>query len=162
MSPVAAVASGERKLSLSFGIPDTLELALLLRCRHYLCKLHLQTVLKAAPPFPVKECGSLLCALAIPWLKIGPQRKSAFYVSFSSIFRLFSNVSRATDFSPCARGSREGLSAKQMPLSDPRQVEEMYPAMSNASPIGFQGKSDAAATLLLPFPSSLPPLIAVN
>lgn len=38
------------------------------------------------------------------------------------------------------------LSAKQMPLSDPRESggDSLYPAMSGA-PIGFQGKSDAAA-----------------
>lgn len=156
MSPVAAVASGERKLSLSFGIPDTLELALLLRRRHYLCKLHLQTILKAVPPFPVEECGTRVCATRNPLAQGRPTaEKRAPRVLFLDFPLVFECLECDGFLSVRARIGR-GLSAKQMPLSDPRQVEEMYPAMSSASPIGFQGKSDAAATL------SLLPLIAVN
>lgn len=76
-----------------------------------------------------------------PLLKAVHDRKNASFL-FPG-FPLVFETSRARRI--LLRAQIEGeLSAKQMPLSDPRETEEMvYPAMPSVLPIGFQGKSDA-------------------
>lgn len=81
-----------------------------------------------------------------PLLKVGPATLAKTPRPFPRFSTCFRNVSSTTDFAPRApdRKRELSLSAKQMPLSDPRETEELaYPATSSVPPIGFQGKSDA-------------------
>lgn len=98
--------------------------------------------LESRPPPSVEECGPRLrcstpCSLSQGRLSTVEKTPRPFPL----VFHLFSKRLEHDGFR--SRIER-GLAAKQMPLSDPREMEEtVYPETSSVPPIGFQGKSDA-------------------
>lgn len=107
---------------------------------------------ESRPTFPRRRMRYPVVCARNPLAQDRPTaEKRALRVLFLD-FPLVFECLESDGFLPVRARIGRGLSAKQMPLNDPRQVEEMYPAMSSASPIGFQGKSDAVATLLLRLP----------
>lgn len=100
---------------------------------------------ESRPPPSVEECGGPRLRCSTPCSRSAVhRRKNASVLAFPPVFHLFSKCLEHDGFPPPHGGCERGLSAKQMPLSDPRETEEMvYSAMSSAPPIRFQGKSDA-------------------
>lgn len=116
MSSIAAVVQGAETLSLLRSESQP-AITPLLRRNHYLCKPHLQTILKAALPSP-KNVAS-----REPLLKSDLVKSVRSLCLLLALFRRFSNVSR-TRGNSIPRTQRGELSTKQMPLNgNPREVE---------------------------------------